>query len=79
MQGRSKGPHILVIQLDLRPHVKGLGVLDGQLMQAEGVLDLGQLLIAGWNRPSHTKPPCPQRAAASSSGTAPSSRLRPSW
>ena len=38
-------PHILVVELDLRPHVEVLRVLDRQLMQAKGVTDLGQLLI----------------------------------
>ena len=33
-------PHVLVVELDLRPHVKVLRVLDRQLMQAEGSTDL---------------------------------------
>ncbi len=43
-------PHILVIQLGLRPHVEVLGVLDRQLMQAEGVPDLGQLFVTGFEQ-----------------------------
>ena len=69
----------LVIVLDLRPHVKVLRVLNCQFMQAEGVPDLGQLIFPRLEQPRHTKPPCPHRAAASCSGTGPSSRLRPSW
>jgi len=34
-------PHAPVVVLDLRPHVKVLRVLDRQLMQPEGVTDLG--------------------------------------
>ena len=40
-------PHVSVVALDLRPHMKVLGVLHRQLMQAEGVPDLGQLLFLG--------------------------------
>ena len=39
--------HALVVGLDLRPLVDVLGVLDGQLVQAEGVADLGQLTVPG--------------------------------
>jgi len=62
-------PHVLVEGLDLRPHVKGLRVLDRQFMQAEGVTDLGQLLFpwlkqipATRSHPARIAPPPPASA-----------------
>ncbi len=40
-------PYVLVVALDFRPPVKGLRVLNRQLVQPEGVTDLGQLLFPG--------------------------------
>jgi hypothetical protein len=37
-------PHVLVVAFDLRPHVRVLRILYGQLVPAEGVPDLGQVV-----------------------------------
>src|SRR5260370_13224522 len=53
----------LVVVFDLGPHVKVLRVLDRQLMQAEGVTDLGQLLFGRLeqSQPDKTALPGPGR------------------
>ena len=48
-------PHPLVVGFDLRPHVEVLRVLDRQLMQAEGVANLGQLLFPRLEQPEPDK------------------------
>src|SRR6266581_1301749 len=44
-------PHVCVVELDFRPQMKVLRVLDRQLMQPKGVTHLGQLLRTRLEQP----------------------------
>src|SRR5262249_48167161 len=51
--GRAQDDQLDVpfVGLELRPHVEGLRVLDRQLVQAEGVTDLGKLRFSWFEQP----------------------------
>ena len=48
--------HVAVVLFDLRPHVKVLRVLNRQLVQPEGLLDLGQLSLLRLEQPEPDEP-----------------------
>jgi hypothetical protein len=52
-------PDVPVVELDLRPHVEVLRVLDRELVQPERVPDLGQLLRLRLEQPQPDKSPLP--------------------